>query len=901
MREPLFECREVALEPAGDGRTAIPLAVAVAVFVACLLAPAAAQAQTRLGRIIVTVTDQSGLVIPDATVTVSPQDGGTVLAGGPRTARTSGLGAAVVGDLPDGRYAIQVEFPGFQTAVVRDVRVRGRDERRRVTLQIQRVTEDLTVSRDRQSSALDPKGSAFSTVMTREQIDALPDDPEQMEEVLKAMAPPGSVLRVDGFTGGRLPPKSQIRSIRLPRMDMFAAQNHGGMSGMLFIDIMTMPGMGPMRGSADVNVLDEALNARNAFTPVKADEQVRLYNFSLSGTIRPNRTSFSINGGGGSQYTSPSLLAVLPDGTTATDTLRQPRTSVNASARVDHALTKDHAARLGVDVDSGRTRNLGVGGYNLFERAYTARTTNATVRISENGPIGRRYFTESRVQLRWTRSESESAVESPTLRVLDAFTSGGAQQRGGQRGFAFEVASDLDYVRGAHSWRTGVLLEGGSFRSDDVSNYLGTYTFASLADYHAGKPAAYSRRIGAPDVTYSTLQAAVYVQDDFRVSRSLLLTGGLRYGVQDHLSDRWNLSPRATFAWSPFRSGTLTVRGSYGYFYDWVAGDLYKQTLLVDGLRQRELNVLNPAYPYDDAGAVSSAPTNRYLWSDDLSLPNAHRMNLGVERTLSANSRLSATYSRGWGRGLLRGRNLNVPVGGVRPDPSLANDVALVADAASRSQSLGVSFNVVRMDWKRTFFAANYTWSRNDTNTGGAFSLPATRDDLEAEWGPASNDVRHRLGGSLGMQPVRNLSCGLNVRVQSGMPYNVTTGRDDNADGVFNDRPAGTSRNSERGGALVDLGGRISYAWGFGKPRQATGPGGATVAIRIGDSGGLGPGFGGGAEDKRVRLEVYVSGQNLLNRVNYLAYSFVRTSPFYGRPVAAWQPRRLQVGARVSF
>ena len=68
-------------------------------------------------------------------------------------------------------------------------------------------------------------------MLTREQIDALPDDPDEMEAVLKAMAPPGSTIRVDGFTGGKLPPKSQIRSIRLPRMDMFAAQNHGGMSG----------------------------------------------------------------------------------------------------------------------------------------------------------------------------------------------------------------------------------------------------------------------------------------------------------------------------------------------------------------------------------------------------------------------------------------------------------------------------------------------------------------------------------------------------------------------------------------------------------------------------------------------------------------------------------------------
>jgi hypothetical protein len=860
--------------------------------------PAAAQDAARRGRIIVTVTDQSGLVIPGASVLVEPQDGAALPSAGP--VRTSGLGAAVVGNLPDGRYTIEVAFEGFETAVVRDVRVRGGDVRRRITLQIRKVTEALTISRDRQSAALDPRGSAFSSVLTREQIDALPDDPDEMEEVLKAMAPPGAVLRVDGFTGGRLPPKSQIRSIRLPRMDMFAAQNHGGMSGVMFIDIMTMPGMGPLRGSTEFNFQDESLNARNAFTPVKAAEQMRQYAFSLSGTIRPNKTSFSVNGGGGYQYTSPSLLAVLPDGTTATDTLRQPRTSFNLSVRVDHAITKDHAARLGVDVETSRTRNVGVGGYDLFERAYTGRSNSATVRLSENGPIGRRLFSESRFQLRLTGSETASAVESPTLRVLDAFTGGGAQRRGGQHAAAFEAASDLDYVRGAHSWRTGALVEGGAYRSDDTSNYLGTYTFASMADYLAGRPSAYSRRIGDPAIRYSTAQAAVYVQDDYRISRSVLITGGLRFGVQGHVGDYWNLSPRATFAWSPLRNGTLTIRGSYGYFYDWIAGDLYKQTLLIDGIRQRELNVLNPAYPYV-TGDAAAAPTNRYLWSDDLGMPNAHRANAGIERTLSANSRVSATYSLGWGRNLLRGRNLNAPANGVRPDPALANDVALVADAASRSQALSVMYSVIRMDWKRTFFSVNYTWSRGKTNTTGAFAIPANGDNLGSEWGPAPGDIRHRLGGSLSTQPVRNMTAGLNVRVQSGMPYNITTGRDDNADGLFNDRPAGTPRNSARGGWLLDLGGRLSYAWGFGKPRQTGGPGGTMVTIRSGDGGGLAPGFGGGAEDRRYRVEAYISGQNLLNRVNYTAYSFVMTSPFYGRPVAASQPRRLQIGARIGF
>ncbi|MBP7568934.1 MAG: hypothetical protein KBA95_02625, partial [Acidobacteria bacterium] len=110
----------------------------------------------------------------------------------------------------------------------------------------------------------------------------------------------------------------------------------------------------------------------------------------------------------------------------------------------------------------------------------------------------------------------------------------------------------------------------------------------------------------------------------------------------------------------------------------------------------------------------------------------------------------------------------------------------------------------------------------------------------------------------------------------------------------------GVGRNTARGRAQWDLGGRIAYAIGFGTPRQSGGGDGPRVVIRRGE-GELGPGFGGGAEDKRYRVEFYLAGQNLLNRANYTAYSFVLTSPFYGRPVAAAQPRKLQAGIRFGF
>lgn len=867
------------------------------------VSPAGAQtpAAPATGALIVTVNDQTGAVLPTASVTVTGQEDTTrrlLVAPGV----TSAAGIARFETLAVGRYTLLVEFPGFEAATVRDVRVRQGETRRTVTLRLQKVQEQVTVARDAQTSGLDPRGNAFSTVLTREMIEALPDDPEEMEAVLKAMAPGGAQFRVDGFTGGRMPPKSQIRSIRLPRMDQFAAQNHGGMNGILFIDIMTQPGAGPLRGSIDGSFQDDALNARNPFTPRKGDEQVRQYGLSLSGTIRPNKTSFSFNAGGTSQYTSPNLLAVLADGSTVSESLRSPSDAMNVNGRLDHAINADHGIRVSVDRSTRDSRNQGIGGFNLLDRAYQSTSSTNTLRLSESGPLGRRMFTESRLQLIWGSSSSRSEIEAPTVRVNDAFTTGGAQMRGGQNRFDLEAASDLDYVKGAHSWRVGGLIEGGRYRSDDISNYLGTYTFASLDDYRAGRPSSFTRRIGDPNITYSRWQAGLYVQDDWRMTRNLMLSAGVRAGFQTLTDDQFNLSPRVNLGWSPFRNGKLTLRAGYGYFYDWLSGDLYKQALQVDGVRQRELNVINPSYPaVPDAGATSV--TNRYLWSDALALPTSHRVNIGADRQITKTMGFNVSYTYGWGRGLLRGRNQNAPVNGVRPDAAFANVVSLVPDAEAKSHAINVGWNLTLLEWKRAFFFVNYTWSTSDTDTTGAFSLPANGDNLDTEWGPSGSDVRHRASFSFNLSPVTNLSVSLNARAQSGSPYNITTGRDDNRDGLFNDRPAGVTRNSARTDAQWDLGGRVSYAWGFGA-RGRSGAGSGTTIV-VGSSGGGGgamaPGFGGGAVDKRFRVEVYVTAQNLLNRANYVGYSGVVTSPFFGQPTSVMNPRKVQLGIRFGF
>ena len=838
---------------------------------------ASANAQTpATGRLLITVVDQSGGVLPGASVATEGQEDATQkVTLVPVVASDAGI--AVFESLTPGRYTLRVEFPGFEPQTVRDVRVRAGDNRRTVTLRLKMVAEEVTVAQDTRTANLDPMGLSFSTILTREMIEALPDDPEEMAAVLEAMSPPGSRIRVDGFSGGMLPHKSQIKSIRLPRMDAMAAQNHGGGEGFLFIDIKTQPGAGPMRGTVNGAFYDDVFGANNPFTPTKGDEQTRQYGTSLAGTIVPDKASFSANFGGTSQYTSPNLLAVLADGSTVAQSLRRPTDSKNFGLRVDYALNPDHSVRISYDRNTRETRNQGIGGFNLTERAFTSRNTTHVIRVAEGGPLGRRMYTESRLQLSWGSSASTAAVEAPTIRVIDAFTGGGAQVTGGQHQFEMEAATDLDYVRGLHSWRTGVLVAGGRYRSDDTSNYLGTYTFASLADFNAGKPSVYTRRIGNPNITYSSWTIGAYVQDDWRVARSVLLSLGVRAGYQSLVSDAANVSPRMTVGWSPMRDGKLTLRASYGYLYDWIGGNLYKQSQLVDGFRLREINVTQPSYPDTPSSGTTSA-TNRYLWSDDLTLPNSHRLSLGADRELIPDMRLNASYTWAWDRGELRGRNLNAPVNGVRPDSGFANVIQLVSDAESKLHSVNVGWSFVKLTWKRAFFSANYTWTRSTSSSTGAFALPANGDNLATEWGPTR--ATHVANASVNIMLIDGLNLNLNARGSSGSPFNITTGRDTNLDGVFNDRPAGVSRNSARTAMHWDLNGRLGYTWRFGPPFPN-----ATAANPPG----------------RMLVNVALVFQNLLNRANYVGFSGVVTSPFFMQPTNVANPRRMQLSVRFGF
>jgi hypothetical protein len=887
-------------------------------------------------RVTVTVVDQTGAVIPNAKVTVTPvPDPGAAVA--PVT--TNDKGVAAVTGLAPGRYTIEAAFPGFETRVLKDVPVKAGDNKHVAVLAIQGLQDSVTVSRDAREAASDRR-STFGTAMTREQIEALSDEPGEMAQQLQDIAGGNAVIRVDSFEGGRLPPKSAIKAIHITR-DAFAAENH--FAGGLFIDIITQPGIGPLRTNMNTRLRDGSMSGRPHVLPggtlqEKGPERTQSYNGGIGGSLIKQKASFSVNANSNTSFDTPYYHYYTPEGALVEGLApRQPRDNMFLFGLFDYAITKDQTLRFNLGHEQSTRKNIGIGGVNLLERGYTTGDNNTMLRIQEAGPLGRRFFINTRASLNWSRSDSSSLFEDRTINVLEAFTSGGQQKRGGVRSNTINLQSDLDYVRGIHSVRTGLQIEGGSYRSNDSSNYLGTYTFVDLPAFLAGTPRSYTIRTGDPNIAYQNVQAGIYAQDDVRIRKNLTVSPGVRYEAQTHLPDYNNFGPRLGITWSPGKSGKTTLRGSAGVFYDWLVSSYYEQTLRVDGVRQREVNIINPSYPIPPPiAAGTAAATNKYLLSDGLQMQRNIRFSAGVQRTMTRMVSVNATYAHTSGDHLMRGLNLNAPVNGVRPDSSLANVVQVIGDARSRQHTLNVgasiNFNVpkpggpagaagpggvmmmgdrmmimngggapggpaaARWDWRRMQIFTNLNLGRMLNNTDGPFALPAT-GRIEDDWGPASFDIRRRFNVGWISSQLRNFNANLNFNVSSAQPYTIRTGFDTNGDLLFTDRPAGVGRNSARGAAQWNVNGFFSYSRQFGKPVQM--PGGINFRS---DGGALTATQGAASSAGRFRLSFNASVQNLTNHGNLGGFVGTLTSPNYGKATALINgTRKIDIGMGISF
>ena len=851
--------------------------------------PAFAQNAANQTQLRLVIVDQTGAGIPAATVTLTPATGAPI----EFTADDHGVAASP--NLTPGQVTVHVEFPGFMPFDAPLALKRGAMNQT-VTLQIEGFKAEVEVS---QASAPEASKSTSSFSLTQEEIDALPDDPDELADYLSTLAGPGgATFFMNGFSGGRLPSRDQIRSIRF-RQNNYASDNHD--AGRAQIEIMTKPNTN-WGGGGSVTLGGDAFNARQPQQLVETPSQERNVQFSLRGPIVAGKTSFSFQGSGNNRFNSNPIIAVNETGARINDAVRSTNDQNGFQVGVEHSLSANQSLLFNLQRSATEGLNQGVGGFNLPERASTRTTDSTQFRARLQNVLGTKYLNEARLQITTNGNETFSASSAQTIVVQDAFTRGGAGVNSNSSTKRLELADNFDFTVGKHQMRAGALVEGAFYSNFDERNAAGTWTYRTIEDFISGRPAQFSQRLGTLDTEFSQYQAGFYWSDEFRVHRDLTLGVGVRNELQSRIDDKVNLMPRVGLTWAPFGSQTSAIRGGYGVFYDWYDASLYDQTLRVDGTTVRDIRIsCIEANDYCAsvvnldalAAGITMTPSGRIQASDNLQMPRVHQASISYDRQLTPNIMLQTSYQVLRGANLMRSRNVNAPVDGMRPNPAFGDITQFESTGRSSSDRLTVGTRV-RLQLKNqqpAMFNVNYTFGHDRNFADGATSLPSNNLNPDVDWGPSRQDIRHRLQLQAQAPILFGIRGNVNLNVSSGVPYNMTTGRDDNDDGVFNDRPEGVSRNSLRGdttwGMNLNLSRRFSLS-------------GVSTPVRGGQGFG-GPGGRAGNGGGGRSMELFVQAQNVLNHVTHTGYTGNLSSPFFGLATSVGQARDVNLGIRFNF
>ena len=830
-------------------------------LVLAVLSPAAA-AQNGSGQLKGRVTDELGAVIPGASIRlISPDKSEKVTSAGE-------TGEYEFNAVTAGSYNLQVSAHGF-AAYAAEVEVfagRGAVADARLTVELEKQ-QDVVVTEGGQMGT-DPERNAGALILRAGAIDALPDDPDEMAEVLRTLAGPsagpgGAQIYVDGFTAdGRLPPKSSIREVVINQNPFTAEFERLGFGR---IQITTRPGGRQYHGQGMFHFNDETLNTRNALGPERTPFQLRYFTGVLSGPL-DKRSSFFVNAQRRQIDDNAFVAATVLDPSLRAVQLNQgldfTRRETYLGTRADYQFNPSHILQGQYIYTPSKVLGTGVGDFNLASRAVDVFDRSHTLRLTETDILKVNVVNETRFQYVSQLRRQLGHSSDSTIRVLDAFTGGGAAAAFiSQRSNIWEAHNYTTISLGPHTLRFGGRYRHSKY--DDVSpaNFNGTYTFAgglapaldaqgnpvtgpdgapvvvtidSIERYRRtqalmqrGLSAAEIRALGGgatqfsiaggdPEAGVSQRDVGLFVQEDWRVRPNFTLALGLRYEAQSNISSNLSFAPRVSFAWSPMlgKTGqpTTVVRGGFGIFYDRIPANLTLQALRFDGVRQQQYIVtdpavldLFPAVPSVAALGTFAQPQTTRRVADDIASPYTSQAALSVERQLPRRNVLTATYIYARALHLLRSRNVNAPLAaGPRPRPELGNVFAFESSGVFKQHQLIVNLNS-RMSQNLDLFAT-YALNKADSDTDGVASFPADPYDLRGEYGRSALDVRHRLNVGGSYDTVWGLNLNGLFFARSGLPFNIFIGRDINGDLAFAERPAFATDVNDPGVVVTPFG-----------------------------------------------------------------------------------------------
>jgi len=820
-----------------------------ALFSLSLAIPAFAQQPGSLGG---TVVDSLGAVVVGATVTAVADDGTS------KTTTTNNRGEFAITGLKPGKYIVNVIAANFAPFQQPDVEITaGKRNELTASLTVAAVEQKVDVSAD-EGVSTDPTNNAGATVLKDKDLDALPDDPDELEAALQALAGPaagpnGGQIYIDGFTGGRLPPKEAIREIRINSNPFSAEYDRLGFGR---IEILTKPGSDKWRGSAFGNFNDESLNSRNPFALNRAPSQTRFFGGNISGPVQKGKSSFFLDISNRDQDSNTVLNAVILDPNLNPLIFNQefvvPSRRFSISPRFDYQINDKNTLVARYSFTRQTNSNQGIGGISLPSRMYNTTNTENEVRLTETMIINPKTVNETRFQFEGQNRTQTGDNSIPTINVADAFTGGGAQiGLSFNKSNSWELSNNTTTSFGKnsqHAVKFGVRIRGDNIQDQSENGFGGTFTFTNLNQYigtleGTNIPTQFNLTAGNPLQKISQTDVGAFAMDDWRVNPGLTLSFGLRYENQTNIKDNLNFAPRFSFAWSPGAGGAkapkTVFRGGIGVFYDRFGENLVLNAERFNGVNQlnfvvnsRDVDPVRRAaaiallsQPVFTLDGVTNVPTVAEIQAvlpasstirtiaPDLKAPMTTQIALGVEHQLPRRTTVSAYYIGSRTNFMLRARNINAPIcpaqvdcsGAPLPDPT-SGPIFQYESSGVVNQNRFIA-NIRSSLTNGVTLFGNYSLGFSKGDTDGAGSFPAYSYDLSDEYGRSSGDIRHSFvfGGNFAMP--WGVSLSPFIQANSGRPFNITRGIDTNGDSLFTERPT----FAELGARCSDLGITASY------------------------------------------------------------------------------------------
>ncbi len=529
------------------------LAILIPATLIGLVAPASAQSpagsSTTTGTLRGQVTDPSGAVVANATVAVLVSGGQT------HSATTNRSGGYEIGNLPPGKYTVTANAQGFAVFVQNDVGVAaGQVAQFNIALDINVQQEKVNVQSEGPQLDVNPSNNASAVVLSGKDLEALPDDPDELQSDLEALAGPsagpnGGQLYIDGFTAGQLPPKSSIREIRINSNPFSAEYDKLGYGR---IEIFTKPGTDKFHGQFSVVGNDSGLNTRNPFLGDAAQQPYDsvIYMGNVGGPIN-KKTSFFFDA---QRRNIDEIAVVNAPALDLNESVPNPRTRTNLSPRIDYQVSTNNTLTARYQFYRDTQQNAGVGGTVLPEAGYDTTDSEHTVQITDNQILGTKAVNETRFQYLRDNSGQNPLSAAVGINVLQSFIRGGSSS-GTETDHQdhYELQNYTSISQGKHFLKFGGRLRAVHEVNTSNAGFNGTYTFTSYSNYTADTPSQYSINKtssgAAATVPVTMVDGGLYVQDDWKVRPTFTLSAGLRFETQNGIHDHADWAPRLGFAW----------------------------------------------------------------------------------------------------------------------------------------------------------------------------------------------------------------------------------------------------------------------------------------------------------------------------------------------------------------